>query len=86
MGHEDSRTLFKSLRRIAEEESQLVEVEKVKELKDKLKELKVLFSKTTEITDSNLKEELTTKDYNKIKNHIIELEKSIVNLTMSSGK
>lgn len=86
LGHEDSRTLFKSLRKIAEEESQLVEEEKVKELKDKLKELKVLFSKTTEITDSNLKEELTTKDYNKIKNHIIELEKSIVNLTMSSGK
>src|SRR6056297_407368 len=86
LGHEDSRVLFKSSRKIKEEENELVEIEKVHKLKEKLIELKELFSKTTDITDGNLKEELTEKEYNKINNNIIELEKSIVNLTMSSGK
>ncbi len=86
LGHEDGRVLFKSLRKIAEEENELVEIEKVHQLKEKLNELKELFNKTTDITDGNLKEELTKKEYNKINNRIIELEKSIVNLTMSSGK
>ncbi|MDW7668237.1 MAG: MBL fold metallo-hydrolase [Bacillota bacterium] len=86
LGHEDGRVLFKSLKKIAEEENELVEIEKVHKLKEKLIELKELFNKTTDITDGSLKEELTKKEYNKINNRIIELEKSIVNLTMSSGK
>ncbi len=86
LGHEDGRVLFKSLKRITEEENELIEIEKVHQLKEKLNELKELFNKTTDITDGSLKEELTKKEYNKINNRIIELEKSIVNLTMSSGK
>jgi len=86
LGHEDERVLFKSLKGVRKEEEEIVEVEKVQNLKEKLKELKELFNKTSEITDGNLKEELTEKEYNKINNNIIELEKSIVNLTMSSGK
>ncbi len=86
LGHEDERVLFKSLKGVRKEEEEIVEAEKVQNLKEKLKELKELFNKTSEITDGNLKEELTEKEYNKINNNIIELEKSIVNLTMSSGK
>src|SRR6056297_488647 len=86
LGHEDERVLFKSLKGVRKEEEEIVEVEKVQNLKEKLKELKELFNKTSEITDGNLKEELTEQEYNKINNNIIELEKSIVNLTMSSGK
>ena len=68
------------------EDSEIIELEKIQELKGKLKELESLFSKTSELTDKSLKEELTKKEYNRIKNNIIELEKSIVNLTMTSGK
>ncbi|MFO7887133.1 MAG: MBL fold metallo-hydrolase [Eubacteriales bacterium] len=86
LGHEDERVFFKSLRGIKKEEEKIVEAEKIQNLKEKLKELNELFKKTSEITDGNLKEELTEKEYNKINNNIIELERSIVNLTMSSGK
>jgi len=86
LGHEDERVFFKSLRGIKKEEEKIVEAEKIQNLKEKLKELNELFKKTSEITDGNLKKELTEKEYNKINNKIIELEGSIVNLTMSSGK
>jgi len=86
LGHEDGRVFFKSKRLIEKEDSEVIEFEKIHELKKKLRELENLFSKTAEITDEILKEELTKKEYNKIKNNIIELEKSIVNLTMTSGK
>ncbi len=86
LGHEDGRVFFKSKRLIEKEDSEVIEFEKIHELKKKLRELENLFSKTAEITDETLKEELTKKEYNKIKNNIIELEKSIVNLTMTSGK
>lgn len=86
LGHQDERVFFKSKRTLEKEDLEVVELEKISELKDKIKELRSLFSKTTELTDENLKEELTKKEYNKIKNNVIELEKSIVNLTMSSGK
>jgi len=86
LGHQDERIFFKSKRTLEKEDLEVVELEKISELKDKIKELRSLFSKTTELTDENLKEELTKKEYNKIKNNVIELEKSIVNLTMSSGK
>src|SRR6056297_583059 len=86
LGHEDERVLFKSLKGVRKEEEKIVEAEKIQNLKEKLKELNELFKKTSEITDGNLKKELTEKEYNKINNKIIELEGSIVNLTMSSGK
>jgi len=86
LGHQDERIFFKSKRTLEKEDLEVVKLEKISELKDKIKELRSLFSKTTELTDENLKEELTKKEYNKIKNNVIELEKSIVNLTMSSGK
>ncbi|QSX04934.1 MBL fold metallo-hydrolase [Sedimentibacter sp. zth1] len=65
---------------------QVADIEKVRRLQNKLGRLQCLFDDAIVLADDNLNESVSLEQYNKINNQLIEVENSIMNLTILSGK